>query len=168
MPRIGIVGQQCAGKTTLADIIGYPVVKFAAPLYEINAVLREGKSRDFMQKMSDLAKECFGVDKFLDLFAETMDYVYPHHVNLLCDDVRFILEAQYLLDNNWKLVYIDAPEDLRRQRAAAQGLEFLPNHNSEKALCEILKPLCSTVIVNDDNLDHLARLARYILSDCTK
>ena len=166
--RIGIVGQQCAGKTTLADMIGYPIIKFAAPLYEINTVLRVGKSRDFMQKMSDLVKECFGVDKFLDLFVKTADNLYPHHDNLLCDDIRFLLEAEYLLKNNWKLIYIDAPEDLRRQRAEAQGLEFLPLHNSEKALCEILKPLCPTVIVNDDSLAHLARLARYVLSDCTK
>ena len=64
--RIGIVGPQCAGKTTLAEMLGYPVIKFADPLYAINNALHIGKHRAFMQEMSEVVKKHFGRRKFIE------------------------------------------------------------------------------------------------------
>jgi ABC-type phosphate/phosphonate transport system ATPase subunit len=61
MQKITIIGQQCAGKTTVANIINKlvcrpTILKFAGPIYGTLKALGVYKKRRFMQEFSDVAK----------------------------------------------------------------------------------------------------------------
>jgi len=146
--RIGIVGSQCAGKTTLGECFEGILLKFAAPLYVVNKVLGVQKNRTFMQEQSDLIKSNFGRDYFIKEFNKIIKF-YPATSSFICDDIRYKLEMEYLKSQGWLLVYIDASETIRCERAAAQGLEFLPDHSSETEI-ESLRDYCDIYINNSD------------------
>jgi dephospho-CoA kinase len=146
--NIGIIGLQCSGKTTLAKRFDGTIVKFAAPLYAVNEVLGVQKNRSFMQGQSDLIKSNFGRDYFIKEFNKIIKF-YPATSSLICDDIRYKLEMEYLKSQGWLLVYIDASETIRRERAAAQGLEFLPDHSSETEI-ESLRSHCDVYIDNSN------------------
>ena len=157
--KIAIIGPQCAGKTTVAQALAQyalrPVtVKFAQPIYDVLAALDRPKHRLFMQEFADVAKRHFGQDVFVNLMVPQVDQAIASRADLiLCDDLRYLAEAD-LLQETFYLVFVDAPEAVRGQRAAAQGLAFNARHNSEAEL-DALKYRADFVVSNHGNLEDL-------------
>ena len=136
MLKFAVLGEQCSGKTTAAEVIkGYffnpQVVKFADPIYWALAALGQPKNRGFMQEFGDLAKRYFGERIFANLFMQRVTEEGRFVDALICDDVRRGYELDACLDLGFKVLYVDAPRWMRERRAAEQGLEFRPDHNSE-------------------------------------
>ena len=140
MFKIAIIGQQCAGKTTAAQMIKtylnveVDLHKFADPLYEILDVLGVPKHRSFMQRLSDLVKEEYNDQEiFIKIFDRNIQPAlgqdYQH--DMVVDDCRYQAEFAYLKNTGWTTIFIDASESIRKARADVLGLEFLPNHRSE-------------------------------------
>ena len=156
--NIGIIGPQCAGKSTLAEYLGGVVVKFAAPLYAVNKTLGIPKNRGFMQELSDLVKKYQGRDYFLKSFANFTQPSNGDHL-LICDDIRYELEAEYLINQGWRLIYIDATEQIRRDRARKLGLDFKPHHDSEIEIESLSDWCCICVNNNHNDIDRLKKRA---------
>ncbi len=137
--RIAIIGQQCAGKTTVANIIKETLedngkyvktIKFTDPIYKSLKALGQEKHRAFMQEYGDLAKKHFGEMVFVDNFINAVGY-FKYVDAIICDDVRRVYELEACLSNGFKIIYIEASQEIKKQRAAAQGFAFIENHNSE-------------------------------------
>ena len=156
--RIALAGPCCAGKTEVAKATGLYKVKFADPLYAANDALNQGKNRGFMQELSDLAKKYFGREIFKDIFHDS----YHGMNNMVCDDARYIMEGEYLIDADWRSVYIMASFPIRKARSDALGLEWLPDHPSESEAMTLL-PHCFYVIKNEGSLEELQRKAKRLL-----
>ena len=160
--RIAIIGEQCSGKSTVAKMAAKKVdsfiIKFADPIYEALASLNKNKHRAFMQEYGDLAKKHFGPDIFVQRFHERLRS-YRFADMLVCDDVRIPIEAQAVKRAGFKIIYIMADRDVRKARAAAQGLEFIENHNSENQVAG-LKDFVDLTIVNDGS--EIGGLARVV------
>ena len=135
MRNIGILGMQCTGKSTLASylsqITDLPIFKWAAPLYKAQDIVSLTKNREFLEGFSDLAKSCFGDDIIFKAGLDILKNMQEEYRYVINDDLRYPHELKYALENNWYLVFVDAPEVLRKQRAEAQGLTFTENHASE-------------------------------------
>ena len=144
MIKIAICGLAQAGKTTTANILKQKIqtkitepvyfIKFAQPHYNTLHLLNQTKNRGFMQEFSDLAKKYFGEDVFLQHFKEqekNYKTCFPIS-NLICDDLRYMLEFNYCLNNDWHIILIVASENIRKKRSDALGFEWKPNHSSEQ------------------------------------
>ena len=161
MIKLAFTGQACAGKTTAVEAIykeGSGLcnnIKFAQPLYDCLEIFDQPKQRVPMQLLSEWAKSNFGRDIFVKIFNQraemyqTYKMVPPKY--LLNDDCRFIMEAEYLKNNGWKLVYIEADEAVRKERSDDLGLEWSPEHESETEIPQV-KELCDFVITNNGDL----------------
>jgi len=156
--RIAFAGGCCSGKSSAAKATGLYNVKFADPLYFINGALAQTKNRAFMQEMSDLAKKHFGRNVFLDIFKNK----YTGMNNVAVDDARYSVELEYLIDADWRSVYIMASHPIRKARSDALGLEWLPDHPSESEAMTLL-PHCEYVIKNKGSLEELQRKAGRLL-----
>lgn len=157
--RYAIIGQQCAGKTSLANRIAetsrYPrVIKFADPIYAMIACLGQSKHRGIMQDVGELAKRHFGEMVFVDLFKRAVrdDRVRSRSELLICDDVRRDYEAEACRELGFCIVYLHADEDVRRRRAEKQGLDFIATHVSETQV-ESLKGYADMLFFNNDGAD---------------
>lgn len=159
--RIAICGQQCSGKTTVADILSqyydFKYVKFADPLYRISEAIGQPKNRGFMQEESDLCKKYFGDDIFIRLFEKQICGVG----SVLCDDLRYIEEMAFCKKHNFKTVYVFAEEEIRKFRANLLSLKFLPLHSSE--MTTKLMVDCDFVIYNNGSYHDLERQAWQII-----
>lgn len=159
--NLAIVGPQCAGKTTFANYCEGTIIRFAQPLYDINHILGVGKDRQFMQKLSSLVKKRFGRDIFIKKFKDALNV----QGSLICDDVRFPMELEFLKKAGWRSVYITADAGIRKTRAEALGLDFLPYHESELG-AEMLRDKCDVYFDNSHtSLQTLQELAEIILED---
>lgn len=158
MKKIAICGPACAGKTTVCNMLfdGY-TLKFAQPHYDVLNVLGVPKHRLFMQEFSDLVKKHFGEDIFVKIFerrAEELESKGNIHL-LICDDIRYLLEINSCLENNWKLVYVYADPQIRRERSDALGLTWSPNHSSEQI--DNYRAFCHHDIINNTTLEKLSK-----------
>jgi hypothetical protein len=137
MKKFAIIGQQCSGKTSAAGFIASEfespyILKFAQPIYDVIAALKQPKHRAFMQQFSDLAKSHFGPLIFTDIFCATANELDREMFDVvLCDDMRFQQEVDAARELGFKIISIDAAADIRRNRAMSLGLDFIENHNSE-------------------------------------
>lgn len=150
--NIAFMGQQCAGKTEAANYIakklGYKPVKFIDKLYQINKLLGVNKNRGFMQDMGELIRKYFGRDFFVYNFMETN----KNKNNLVSDDVRKLIELEAVQNLGFVSVFIEADENIRKQRATNLGLEFIPNHPAELEISEVEKR-CMYKIYNNSTFD---------------
>jgi len=132
--KIGIIGKQCAGKSSVAKIIqeiyGGCIIKFADPIYTVLKILDKPKHRLFMQEFSDLAKKHFGENIFVELMEQKIQQAKCD--NLYCDDIRYLNEIEMLRKYGFKFIFVGADAEIRKQRALQQGLEFNEDHNSER------------------------------------
>ena len=171
--RYAIVGEQCAGKTSVAEIIKrvLPIiptpatVKMAQPIYDILRVLGKPKHRLFMQECSDLAKKHFGNDIFLKLFEHNKGFLSS--TCQVCDDVRYKFEVDKVREMDFKIIFITAPESKRMARAEAQGLVYNPNHNSETEV-DSLRAYADYIIDNRFGLPELEQAVRIMLAGNTQ
>lgn len=140
MDKIAIIGQQCAGKSTIADMVldcysKGGIIKFADPIYDTLKIFGQQKNRAFMQGLGDLAKEHFGQNIYVKLFSEGVkeleettnerDYI------LVCDDIRFPYELDEAKLRGFKVIFVGADRDIRQQRANKLNLDFIEGHGSE-------------------------------------
>lgn len=155
MIKIAITGKQCSGKTTVTNLIlkhfsHHRILKFAQPLYDILGVLGQPKHRAFMQEHSDLAKKHFGPMVFNDIFKRELGYMekafLPPDI-VVCDDMRFQHELNTVKEAGFLTLYVAAKACDSEERAKAQGLEYLPNHNSEIEI-DSLKDQCDIILWN--------------------
>jgi dephospho-CoA kinase len=141
MRNIAIVGRFCAGKTTLAEELvseyGFERVSMAANLKAIVAdaygtsdksaivdvTLSSGapgkmSMRQVLQAFGENAK---GHDRhfWLRWFLRDTEMYADTGIPLVMDDVRLQFEAEYLRDNNWFLVRVEAPKEVRLERYEA-------------------------------------------------
>jgi len=161
MKKIAICGLACAGKTTAYKTLGIATsIKFAQPHYDVLKILGVEKHRGFMQEFSDLAKKHFGEDIFVKIFENKTNLYNTIKSSLACDDLRFEIEFESCLKNDWALIYIDADEKLRKERSDKLGLEWHPNHNSEKA--HLFKEKCHYIIENNGGIEDFKKRMRKI------
>jgi len=167
---IAFVGAQGSGKTTAAEAVirglsrkidtvcmAYSAVcrptfsfKFAAPIYDVLECLEKPKHRLFMQQFSDLAKEHFGINVFNEIAKEHLEDYIEADYNIICDDARFPAEIELLKELGFDLYFIDASEEVRRNRIG--DLFRNPSHNSE-AQVDSLELDCPLTIVNNGKQD---------------
>lgn len=158
MRNIAFVGEQCSGKTTASEILcrlgsfWKKNVKFIEPIYKINDLLGVQKNRVFMQELGELIRRQFGEDYFIEEFKK-----YRGVDGLVCDDVRKIIEFETVKELGFVTVFIDAEEEIRRNRAKSLGLEFNPVHPAEKEI-RFLRDKCDYIILNnEDDIDSFTR-----------
>lgn len=139
--KIALIGGQCAGKTTIMEAVrssfeSSAILKFADPIYGALKALEKPKNRAFMQDFGDLAKKHFGEYVFVDAFREKSNAITS--VDLIaCDDVRRTYEAELVHELGYFIVFVDTSEEVRKLRADALGLSFMPNHNSESEIASL-------------------------------
>jgi len=150
--NIAICGLACAGKTVAMHMLKgtFLDIKFAKPHYDVLKILGQEKNRLFMQEFSDLAKKYFGENIFVKIFENTTT---QHITKLVCDDLRYKIEFDYCLKNDWTIIYIDTDEDIRKKRSDELDIEWNPNHNSEQS--HLFKEQCHYIIENNKTLDIL-------------
>ena len=177
MKKIGIIGQQAAGKTTIANIIKelnedkvVYILKFAEPIYQAWAVLHQDfKNRGFMQEFGDLAKKYCGIEVFLECFEENVEQFEMDMKGqtaasiLICDDIRYIFECDTARRLGFKILAVEADKDTRKARSEKSGLDFLENHNSETEIPYLLSEADYVIINNNISLDHLRDNTKIIL-----
>lgn len=153
--KIAVIGQQCSGKTSAAKLFkkyfdASYVVKIADPIYDTLAALRQDKHRSFMQQFADLAKEHFGENVLVDVFIENVKFIEKQkqqedmmsgkerNALIVCDDIRFPYELGTVRELGFNLVAVKADTEVRKQRAEAQGFDFIENHNSELLVPQLI------------------------------
>jgi dephospho-CoA kinase len=156
--KIACIGQQCSGKTSLAKFFINKFssvfhIKLADPIYNALDGLKQEKHRAFMQQFGDLAKKHFGEEIFAQILEkrvleiereakehEIIDEIIPFENQILIvnDDVRFGYEMKYMKRLGFKLCSIICPVEVRAERARAQGLDFIENHQSETEIPQLL------------------------------
>jgi hypothetical protein len=135
MKNVAVVGQMCAGKTTLAnllvDIFGYEKVSMAANIKNIvNEVYgpyskssnvfvttREGQVveksiRTVLQQVGESVKDA-DRDFWLKWFLRDSEFMDNP---LVMDDVRLGFEGAALAERGWLLVRLECPLDVRLKR----------------------------------------------------
>lgn len=161
--KIAITGKQCAGKTTLKEILmkkyGGHEVKFIDKIYQINELLGVKKNRGFMQDVGESIRKHFGQDYFVkDFIKRAINF----DGNLFCDDVRKVLEFDAVKESGFLSVYIEATSDLRKKRAKSLGLEFIEDHPAEMEI-ELLKDRCDLIFENNQQIHKIEEFAENIL-----
>jgi len=166
MYKIAIIGEQCAGKTTVAQSIqryfdGAVVIKYASPHYGVLHILGKEKNRSFMQEFSDLAKKHFGQDCFLKSFEKNVGGVLMNPqlkaISLMvCDDVRYKAELELCQKLGFITIFVSASTDTRVRRARALNLDFITDHNSETEVPG-LQTYCDYIVQNNGDKDALER-----------
>ena len=155
LTKIGIIGQQCAGKTTAANIIcehfssEIKFVKFADPIYATLSAHKQNKNRKFMQEFSDVAKKYFGKDIYVECFKAsikeqecvTVDFhtgMETQERLIICDDIRYKYEFDACKELGFKVIALDTVTKIRKKRAEKVGLEFIENHSSETEIPDFI------------------------------
>lgn len=161
--KIAFIGKMHSGKTTAVDTLFNlgvknnllcAIVKFAKPLYECqNMFSSEGKNRLFLQELSSMVKKHFGKFILSDLFVEQVKYIemlhsdYPTYDSLiLCDDIRVQSDFYTAINLGFKIIGIDTPDEVRKQRNP--DLFLGTNHETEKEIDKLFHA-CHSIIKGD-------------------
>ena len=169
--KVAFVGKLQSGKTTALEYYrkliidrGLPVIpiKFAAPLYESQALFNPNnvfKNRPFLQKLSDLAKECFGQDILSRIFEKNLCCL-RYSRNFLCDDVRTSSDFNTAKSLGFYTIGIKSTDKNRKDRKPETftGTE----HVTEIEIDSLIKK-CDSVIVNNKSIEEFKKelLVRY-------
>lgn len=155
MLKVAITGEQCAGKTTVADILikqfGGEKIKFIDKIYQINELLGIEKNRGFMQDTGEAIRKYFGQDYFIK------DFVHRSSTsknNLFSDDVRKIIELEAAQQVHFITVFVTASQETRQARAINLGLEFIEHHPAEQEITSLYNK-CEIHIENNGSLEKL-------------
>jgi len=146
--RIAIVGSQCSGKTTVANVLrefllhewsrpSIPI-KFADPIYAAQELVTDKKNRLFMQGFGQLARDCFGEDVFNRIFKEKLKKENTL-IDIVCDDARRISELEFLEKEDFYIIHVTADKETREKRAGEQGLIFKEDDVSESDIPYVVK-----------------------------
>jgi dephospho-CoA kinase len=148
--NIGVIGKLGSGKTTAANFIidnyGYIRLSLATPIKEIMKEYLDIKDKTDPRYRK--VAQTIGTDWFRSID----DKVWVKHLmkragrlknkSVVCDDVRFLNEAETLLGNRWVLIYLDCPLEIRKARCIDRDGTFddaTVNHPSETGVDDIMK-----------------------------
>ena len=157
--NIGIIGKLGSGKTTAANYLvsqyGYIKHSLADPMREIVSNIfgiqdkTDPRYREIMQLL--------GTDWFRSYDRDVWVNYLKHQIDqrkqpVVCDDVRFLNEAEAMLEWGWKLIYIMCPSDIRIARSLARDGTFDPKcleHESEMQIDLIYDLLHHDLVIID-------------------
>ena len=166
MVKIAICGKMASGKTTLAEELavndGFKILSLAGEVKRVGIELFNMKEKDrpllqqIGMKMREI-RESVWLDVLIKLSEE--------HELVVCDDVRFINEAETLKKHGWVLIKLDISEDLQKERLKntyKNNWEIHWNNRTDPSEAEVDKiPLewFDEIIVasNDDSALHRVR-----------
>ena len=119
--KIAICGKMASGKTTIAEHLrhiighngGFRIVSMAGEVKRVGRELfgMEEKDRPLLQQIGMKMRE-IRESVWLDALIRESE----KHELVVCDDVRFINEAETLKEHGWVLIKLDINDDLQKQR----------------------------------------------------
>lgn len=116
--KIGICGQMCSGKTTIANYIiskdnSYYITSFAKKLKEIAKDLfnMQGKDRKLL---IDIGKKMREIDE--NVWVNYTLNECKEHNNIIIDDIRYSNEFNKLKQDGWILIKLIIDENLQLER----------------------------------------------------
>ena len=118
--KIAICGKMASGKTTVAQSLEeFQVLSLAG---EVKRVGRElfgmkvgEKNRPLLQQIGMKMRE-IRESVWLDVLIREANTQEVYGYSVVCDDVRFINEAQTLKEHGWILIKLVISDDLQKQR----------------------------------------------------
>jgi len=172
--RIGLVGKMRAGKDTVAEYLwldrgfDYPIA-FGDALKRIAHeifpdVPKEPKPRELYQFMNVMR------DYDEDVWVKQLDRTYKAAINfrdvtgVVVTDARQENEVRWLKDNGFTLIKVDAPIELRKERAKTDGDDFNEEHFEHKTEQFVDEVEADFTVVNDGDLSDLHRKIDEILT----
>lgn len=161
MKNVALVGNLATGKSTIANVLtdsGFQRLSLAGPLkntaslaygpiekgqeYTVDALDGTQHTLSGRQILQNIGQTIKQVDRSFWLKAFLRDADNYLDAKLVCEDVRFIFEADALRARDWLIVGIDTPLEVRMQRAETlygrRPTEAELNHESELEVPGIL------------------------------
>jgi cytidylate kinase len=152
--NLGIIGKLGSGKTSAANYLineyGFKRYSLADPIKEIASELLDVKDKTDPRARKIL--QMIGTEWFRSIddlvWVKYMKKRIDRDANkrVVCDDVRFMNEAESTLGWGWRLIYLDSPLEIRKQRCINRDGVFndaLLNHPSETGVDDILDKFCN-------------------------
>jgi dephospho-CoA kinase len=163
--NIGIIGGLGSGKSTIANYLfenyGYQKMSLADPMRQIARDIfnihdkTDSRYRVLMQKLGTDWFRSFDPDVWVKYLKRRINNVTWEYKGIVVDDVRFLNEAEALLDWGWTLLYLDCPVEIRKQRCLSRDGNFdekALEHQSEKEAEQIKRELSSRLIILDASI----------------
>ena len=124
--KIAICGKMCSGKSTLANHImrqfdGYQIYSFGQKVKELCVELFNMKHKDrtllinFANKMRDIDPDVW-INQVLKQTSQKQ--------NCILDDVRYQNEVDALIRDGWKIIHLQVPLHIQKQRI----MKLYPNN----------------------------------------
>lgn len=158
-----ITGYSGAGKTTLVNYLakdGWNIVSAGKIMTDIVKSFHQKPSREFIQKFSVGYFEKYGYKDFLEHLIEAS----KNKEKVIYEGIRPIEIIRDLVSilSNTKIIFIDAPEKVRKERLIARDklnterVERIQRHSIEKQLSEV-KQIANIVLMNDKDVINLVK-----------
>jgi len=116
--RIAICGKMASGKTTVAQSLeGFQVLSLAGEVKRVGRELfgMKDKNRPLLQQIGMKMRE-IRESVWLDALIRESNKQELYGYSVVCDDVRFINEANTLKADGWILIKLVITDDLQKQR----------------------------------------------------
>jgi len=116
--RIAICGKMASGKTTVAQSLeGFRVLSLAGEVKRVGRELfgMKDKNRPLLQQIGMKMRE-IRESVWLDALIRESNKQELYGYSVVCDDVRFINEANTLKADGWILIKLVITDDLQKQR----------------------------------------------------
>jgi dephospho-CoA kinase len=166
---VGISGEMLAGKTTAARFLERHGFAYTRISEVIDDVLRERGETITRENQQRVGLELHNEKGQQWLCARAIDRIPNEPRQIVIDGLRWPQDASYLrqrFGKRFRQIHIHAPEDLRRERAAASGKERTfqraSNHPVESGI-EAIGDLADAVIVNNSDIASLEQKVYEVL-----
>ena len=116
--KIAICGKMASGKTTVAQSLeGFQVLSLAGEVKRVGRELfgMKDKNRPLLQQIGMKMRE-IRESVWLDALIRESNKQELYGYSVVCDDVRFINEANTLKADGWILIKLVITDDLQKQR----------------------------------------------------
>jgi len=116
--KIAICGKMASGKTTVAQSLeGFQVLSLAGEVKRVGRELfgMKDKDRPLLQQIGMKMRE-IRASVWLDVLIRESNKQELYGYSVVCDDVRFINEANTLKEDGWILIKLVITDDLQKQR----------------------------------------------------
>ncbi|MBT4660700.1 MAG: hypothetical protein HOC18_02215 [Candidatus Marinimicrobia bacterium] len=116
--KIAICGKMASGKTTVAQSLdGFKVLSLAGEVKRVGRELfgMKDKDRPLLQQIGMKMRE-IRASVWLDALIRESNKQELYGYSVVCDDVRFINEANTLKEDGWILIKLVITDDLQKQR----------------------------------------------------
>ena len=157
--KIAVLGEQCAGKTEVADYIiqkyGGKKEKIIQKMYDAMDVLGLPKNRHILQTLGQAIVEEYP-NYFIDDVKRRIKKAEETTRGLdllLSDDIRRMSEFNIAVDMGFHVIYIDADEYIRKKRADSLDIQFIPEHPAEQEIRQIYN---NHILIPSDKTEQLA------------